>query len=122
VASYRHEAAYWKALGEKIGMNKQVIGLTHDYGYRLQYWGFVLPKDWPTRGDMVVSELGGGSPPDFAEYFRSSTEGMDYFLVTLIGDFEAQIDLHDYLFASYPYEQGDGYYLFDLRHPLGTVK
>jgi len=47
---------------------------------------------------------------------------MDYFLVTLIGDFEAQTDLHDYLFANYPYEQGDGYYLFDLHHPLGTVK
>jgi hypothetical protein len=121
LASYRHEAAYWKALGEKIGSNKQVIGLTHDYGYRLQYWGFVLPKDWPTRGDMVVSELGGVSSPDFAEYFKSSTDGMDYFLVTLIGDFEAQTELHDYLFANYPYEQGDGYYLFDLRHPLGTV-
>jgi hypothetical protein len=120
LASYRHEAAYWKALGEKIGVNKQVIGLTHDYGYRLQYWGFVLPKDWPTRGDMVVSELGGKTTPDFVEYFNSATNDMDYFLVTLIGDFEAQTDLHDYLFANYPYEQGDGYYLFDLRHPLET--
>jgi len=122
LASYRHEAAYWKALGEKIGINKKVIALSHDYGYRLQYWGFVLPKDWPTRGDMVVSELSGGSSLDFTEYFKSNTENMDYFLVTLIGDFEAQTDLHDYLFANYPYEQGDGYYLFDLRHPLGTVK
>ncbi len=119
--SYRHEAAYWKALGEKIGTNKTVIALSHDYGYRLQYWGFVLPKTWPTRGDMVVSELAGATSPEFAEYFKSATDGMDYFLVTLIGDFEAQKDLHDYLFANYPYEQGDGYYLFDLSHPLEKV-
>jgi len=117
--SYRHEAAYWKALGEKIGTDKTVIALSHDYGYRLQYWGFVLPKNWPTRGDMVVSELGGTVSLEFAEFFKSATDGMDYFLVTLVGDFNAQTDLHDYLFANYPYEQGDGYYLFDLRHPLG---
>jgi hypothetical protein len=118
-SSYRHEAAYWKALGEKIGLDHKAVALSHDYGYRLDYWGFTLAKNWPTRGDQVVEELGGTTPPDFASYFKSETEGMDYFLVTLIGDFEAQTDLHDYLFTHYPYVQGEGYYLFDLRHPLG---
>lgn len=117
-ASYRHEAAYWKTLGEKIGLDYKAIALSHDYGYRLDYWGLTLAKNWPTTGDQVVDDLNGKSAPEFAAYFADQTEGMDYFLVTLIGDFEAQGDLHDYLFAHYPYEQGDGYYLFDLRHPL----
>lgn len=117
-ASYRHEAAYWKALGEKIGLDHKAVALSHDYGYRLNYWGFTLATNWPTTGDQVVDELNGKDAPNFARYFRSETKGMDYFLVTLIGDFESQTDLHDYLFAHYPYEQGEGYYLFDLRHPL----
>ena len=41
-SDYRHEAAYWAELGKKID-NKAVIALTHDYGYRLSYWGFVGP-------------------------------------------------------------------------------
>jgi hypothetical protein len=119
-ASYRHEAKYWQQLGAKIGIDKSVIALTHDYGYRISYWGFISPKLWPTRGDQVVSELSGATNPEFVTLFTQETKGMDYFLVTLVGDFESQTDLHDYLFAHYPYEQGDGYYIFDLRHPLGT--
>jgi hypothetical protein len=46
------------------------------------------------------------------------TEGKDYFLVTLLGELAGQPALSDYLFAHYPYQQGDGYYLFDLRNPL----
>ena len=120
-SSYRHEAAYWKDLGEKIGLDNKAVALSHDYSYRLNYWGFTLAKNWPTRGDLAVEELSGSDNPDFVSYFKNQIKGMDYFLVTLIGDFEAQTNLHDYLFAHYPYEQGDGYYLFDLRHPLGTI-
>lgn len=120
--SYRHEAAYWEQLGAKIGMNKGVIALTHDYGYRLSYWGFINPKLWLTRGDQVVYELSGATNPEFEILFKQETEGKDYFLVTLIKDFEAQPDLHDYLLTNYSYEQGDGYYLFDLKNPIGVGK
>ena len=118
--SYRHEAKYWKELGEKIGQNANTIALTHDYGYRINYWGFVQPTLWPTQGDMTVKKLIGSTDPEFEALFKMRTEGKDYFLVTLLGDFESQADLHQYLFENYPYEQGDGYYLFDLKHPLGN--
>jgi len=118
--SYRHEAKYWKELGEKIGQNASAIALTHDYGYRINYWGFVQPTLWPTQGDMTVKKLIGSTDPEFEALFKMRTEGKDYFLVTLLGDFESQVDLHQYLFENYPYEQGDGYYLFDLKHPLGN--
>jgi hypothetical protein len=117
-ASYRHEAAYWEQLGAKIGMNKAVIALTHDYGYRISYWGNINPKLWRTRGDQVVQELSGATNPEFETLFKQEIEGKDYFLVTLIGDFEAQTDLHNYLLANYSFEQGEGYYLFDLKSKI----
>lgn len=118
-SSYRHEAAYWQQLGEKIGMDKAVIALTHDYGYRISYWGFINPKLWLTRGDQVVYELSGATNPEFEILFKQETQGIDYFLVTLTDDFAAQTDLHDYLLSNYSYEQGEGYYLFNLKNPIG---
>jgi hypothetical protein len=116
--SFRHEAKYWKDLGDLIGQNSSVIALTHDYGYRLNYWGFIQPTLWPTQGDLTVKELIGSSDPEFETLFKMKTEGKDYFLVTLLGELKSQPALSDYLFAHYPYQEGDGFYLFDLKHPL----
>jgi len=117
-ASYRHEAKYWKDLGDKIGQRASVIALTHDYGYRLNYWGYLQPELWPTGGDLKVKELIGSTDPEFETLFKMRTEGKHYFLVTLLGELEKQPELSEYLFAHYPYSEGDGYYLFDLRNPL----
>lgn len=119
-SSYRHEAKYWKDLGELIGHRSSVIALTHDYGYRLNYWGFIQPDLWPTQGDLTVKELIGSTDPEFETLFKTVTEGKQYFLVTLLPDFESQQNLYEYLFANYPYQQGDGFYLFDLLRPLTT--
>lgn len=116
--SFRHEAKYWKDLGDKIGQRSSVIALTHDYGYRLSYWGFIQPDLWPTRGDLTVKQLIGSTDPEFETLFNMRTEGKHYFLVTLIGEMEGQPALQKYLFAHYPYQEGDGYYLFDLKNPL----
>jgi hypothetical protein len=115
---YQNEAKYWADLGAKIGDNASVIALTHDSGYRISYWGFVNPKLWPTAGDRTIKALVGASDPAFLQMFKEFTTGKDYFLITLTGEFESQPDLHEYLFDNYPYQQGDGYYLFDLRHPF----
>jgi hypothetical protein len=82
--------------------------------------GFVKPKLWDTQGDQVVERLAGTQEEPFDQKFAAATQGCDYFLVTLINDFNSQQNLHDYLFAHYPYEQGEGYYLFDLQHPLAA--
>jgi hypothetical protein len=115
---YHYEETYWKKLGDKIGQSTPIIALTHDYGYRLSYWGFIKPNLWDTQGDQVVERLSGTAAESFDQEFAEKTRGCDYFLVTLINDFNSQQNLHDYLLANYPYEQGEGYYLFDLRHPL----
>jgi hypothetical protein len=120
-SDYHNEPPYWQKLGEKIGHSTQIVALTHDYGYRLSLWGFIKPKLWDTQGDEVVQRLSGTTEEPFAQKFSDITKGNDYFLVTLINDFNSQKDLHDYLYAHYPYTQGDGYLLFDLKHPLTTT-
>ncbi len=114
---YRHEAKYWSELGANIGGNAPVIALTHDNGYRISYWGFVNPKLWPTAGDRTIKSLVGATDPAFLQMFKELTAGKEYFLVTLIGEFESQSDLYEHLISNYPYQQGDGYYLFDLKNP-----
>jgi hypothetical protein len=66
----------------------------------------------------VVQELSGATNPEFETLFKQEIEGKDYFLVTLIGDFEAQTDLYNYLLSNYSFEQGEGYYLFDLKSTI----
>jgi hypothetical protein len=117
-SDYHNEPPYWQALGEKIGHATKIVALTHDYGYRLSFWGDIMPVLWDTQGDQAVERLSGNAQESFEQLFAEKTQDCDYFLVTLINDFNSQQNLHDYLFANYPYEQGDGYYLFDLRHPL----
>ncbi len=118
---YRNESKYWTDLGTRIGGNSSVIALTHDSGYRISYWGFVNPKLWPTAGDRTIKSLVGATDPGFLQMFKEFTADKDYFLVTLVGELESQPDLREHLFSSFPYQQGDGYYLFDLRHPLNSV-
>jgi hypothetical protein len=117
-SDYRYEETYWKKLGDKIGHSTPIVALTHDYGYRLSYWGFIEPRLWATQGDQTVDRLSGKPEASFESQFTDKTKGCRYFLVTLISDFESQSNLHDYLFANYPYEEGEGYYLFDLQKPL----
>ncbi len=114
-SDYRYEETYWKQLGETIGRDKKVVALTHDYGYRLSYWGFINPKLWQTQGDQAVDRLSGTSEKPFEQQFAEMTNGEDYFLVTLINDFNSQANLHDTLLQHYTYTQGEGYYLFDLH-------
>ena len=116
-SDYRYEITYWKNLGDRLGRNTKVIALTHDYGFRLEYWGYVLPSVWQTTGDITVADLSGQQQSPFMQEFTEKTRGYDTFLVTLINDFNSQNELHDYLNAHYPVEEGEGYLIFDLQSP-----
>ncbi len=115
---YRGEPALWQQLGEKLGHDSAVLALTQDYGYRLGYWGWVTPTNWMYSGDFTVREMSGMSF-DHEKMFYEQTEGKDYFLVTQFSEFDAQADLKDKMYASFPVlEETDDYLIFDLRHPL----
>ena len=97
-----------------------IVGLTHDYGNRLKYYGWrTVQRIWPSQGDFDLSEAAGGEKiSDFDSFFREQVDGMDYFLVTLFSDLDAQPALKSMLYDHYPILlQGDGFVLFDLHHP-----
>jgi hypothetical protein len=119
-AHYNKEPIPWQKMGQELPRDGDIIGLTHDYGNRLKYYGWRTIKQlWPAQGDLELSAAAGADRiGDFAPYFEQQTAGMSYFLVTLFGDLDAQPQLKAMLYDHYPiYQQGDGYVLFDLRHP-----
>lgn len=119
--NYTAEAAAWTKMGEELPRDGQIIALTHDYGYRISYFGWRQVQIWPTTDelDMLnqrVSNIS-GSEADFEQQFEAQTQGMDYFLITRFDELEAQPFLRTTLYDNYPIAAtGDGYLLFDLRN------
>jgi hypothetical protein len=118
---FRNEIAFWQDLGKQIGYDKSIIELSGDYGYRLAYFGWISGSHWATIADDALRTLAGQKTPDFAAAFSEQTAGKDLFVITNPNEWENQPELRDYLTAHYPliaYDQGDGYWIFDLQHPL----
>jgi hypothetical protein len=110
---FRAEARAWQKIGAALPKGK-IIALTQDYGYRLMYWGWRKAELWPYETEL--SQLRGNKSP--AESFAERVAGKDYFLVTAFGELERQPQLKQ-LLSRYPVlAQGDGFVLYDLRHPV----
>ncbi len=115
---YRSEVTFWQNLGKTIGADKQVVGLLHDYGYRLAYWGWVQPTNWMTSADFNFRKLG-GRDLDAAEIFAEAVQGKDLFVVTLLGELDSQPEIKTLLEKGYAvYKQTGDYIIYDLRQPL----
>jgi hypothetical protein len=115
---YRPQAAMWAAIGAQFDKEARVIALTQDYGSRLEYWGWRRFAIWPYLGDEDYSDIRAGVI-NFDGLFRRYSSRMSYFLVTDFDEFDRQAQLKARLFASYPvYSQGNGYLIFDLKHPI----
>jgi len=117
--NYRREPPIWAEIGQVLPRDGDVIALTHDYGYRLAYYGWRMPNTlWPTGPDFDLAAARGVSPEDFQTMFADRTAGKRYFLVTLGGELERQPALKDMLYNNYTLiAEGDGYVIFDLMTP-----
>jgi len=117
-ADYRNEPSFWAEIGDKLGHNASVIGLTEDYGYRLAYWGWQGSAAWFTNADIAVRYLA-GQDVDLMKTFTEDTAGKQYFLVTMFGELDNQPVIKNLLYTHYPiFAQTDEYVIFDLQHPL----
>ena len=115
--NYRSEITGWQRMGAALPEG-ELIGLTHDYGMRLAYYGWRMVRTWPSNTDFaMLGQRNKGYAENFEKLFAQKTSGMDYFLVTLFGELDAQPALKARLYDHYPYTKGEGYVLFDLRHP-----
>jgi 4-amino-4-deoxy-L-arabinose transferase-like glycosyltransferase len=118
--NYSAEATAWRKMGEELPQDGQIIALTHDYGYRISYYGWRQVLIWPTTDELEMlsqrASSNNGGAEDFEQLFLAKTQGMDYFLITRFDQLEAQPSLRAYLYDHYPImATGDGYLLFDLR-------
>ncbi len=112
---YRHEAVIWRELGNVLGKDAKVVGLTHDYGFRLYYWGWVASDNWLSSGDYRYRALA-DQEFDMSADFAQLVKDKDYFVVTLFNDFDNQPKLKNTLVNNYPvYASGDGYIIYDLK-------
>ncbi|TLN00444.1 hypothetical protein FDZ74_16605 [bacterium] len=112
---YRPEAEGWTRMGQALPRDGSMIGLVHDYGFPLAYYGGITVSPWPAQSDLELQALrGSGSADSFEIEFTQRTAGFRYFLVTLTGDLEAQPELKTWLQEHYPTLSGDGYTLYDL--------
>jgi MFS family permease len=117
---YRPEATFWQNLGNEL-RSYSVVGITPDYGFRMQYWGWDNIENWPTTGDFAKSALTGGQE-NLAALFADKTTGKQLFLVTDMTQLDLQPALKEILYSDYPvFDQGSGYIIFDLRKSLSSV-
>jgi hypothetical protein len=116
---YRNEPVIWQTLGQRVDhKSTAVIGLFSDYGARLNYWAFLVPKSWPGQDDPDYNTI--MSQPDTATtYFESQTAGYSFFVVTDMAGLDRQPGLKDILSDRYPvFAQEQSFIIFDLRNPL----
>ena len=119
-ANYYDEPKFWAGIGDKLGHDGGVIGLTEDYGYRLAYWGWQYADNWFTSADIGLRYLAGQNI-DLLKTFQHDTSGKKYFLVTMFGELDKEPAVKDLLTKNYPiYAQGPYYVIYDLQHPLQT--
>ena len=115
---YRNDAQFWQNLGEILGHTSTVVGITHDYGHRLAYFGWQESDTWLLTGDIKLRDLGNVNL-DLDKKLSEALENHQYFVVTLFNQFESQPDVKKMLTENYAiYAEGDGYLFFDLNTPI----
>ncbi|WP_322506408.1 hypothetical protein, partial [Anaerolinea sp.] len=118
-ADYRAEPAFWQMLAGQMGDDARVIGLLPDYGARLTYWGWITPANWWTQAEVDLRRRAGQNV-DVQALLQEQTRGKDFFVITLMDEFQRQQELQQFL-AQYPlFRQGDGYLIVDLRTKRGN--
>ncbi len=114
-ADYRGQDAVYARIGQVAGSGRSIIALTQDYGYRLQYWGWINPAQiWLYTGDMALRGIGEMDQAAFDELFTQAIEGKDLFIVTDLVELEKQPLLKQAL-NDYPiFDIGESYVIYDL--------
>jgi hypothetical protein len=116
--NYRLEAISWQKMGQALPKEGDLIGITHEDGYRIAYYGWrhVTPWLYTTEDEQ---ELGAVDPMDaFTTLFNKAVGGQDYFVITMFSKFDSLSLLKTYLYDHFPvYAEGDGYLIFDLTQP-----
>jgi hypothetical protein len=115
---YSGEVQAWKELASIFKAEDSIIGITSDYGYRFEYWGWHKIENWMSSADFAVRELA-GQEFDMKAWFEEQVNGKDYFLVTQFDELDKQPEIKQLLNDNYPiWMSSADYVVYDLRNPL----
>ncbi|OGO26522.1 MAG: hypothetical protein A2136_10585 [Chloroflexi bacterium RBG_16_54_11] len=120
---HRGDWGAWVKIGKELPTDGGIVALTHDYGLRVEYFGFQSVIAWPASYDFQMMRAREGNFSfDFDKFFTEVTANQAYFLVTLFNELDSQPELKEKLNNTYPiYADGEGYLIYDLRHPMGSL-
>lgn len=115
---YRGEVAFWEKMKGVFSPDDSIIGITQDYGYRLNYWGWTGIENWMATYDFSVRELA-GQEFDMQELFEEKIQGRDYFLVTQLSELDNQPEIKTMLFEGFKiHQETPDYVIFDLNQKI----
>lgn len=115
--NYNNEVQFWTKMGDVFSQDDSVIGITQDYGYRFEYWGWHKIENWMSSSDFELRELA-GQEFDMQSWFEEAVAGKDYFLVTQFAELDRQPKIKELLSANYPvWQETDDYVIYNLKDP-----
>jgi len=115
---YSAEVNAWKEIANLFDQNYTIIGITPDYGYRFEYWGWHKIENWMSSADFSLRELN-GQEFDMQNWFSEAIEGKDYFLITQFEELDRQPQVKQILNENYSvWKSTSDYLIYDLRNPL----
>jgi 4-amino-4-deoxy-L-arabinose transferase-like glycosyltransferase len=116
--NYENEVLFWTRMGDVFQPEDLVVGITQDYGYRFEYWGWHKIENWMSSADFALRELSGQSI-DMQSWFEEQVAGKDYFLVTQPAELDRQPKIKQLLNDNYPvWQQTDDYIIYDLQNSI----
>ncbi len=119
---YQAEAQYWVELSKKLPNDGKYVGLVEDYSTPMIYYGWRFVGWYPFSSDLDMAIMGGKEfnfEKQGMEFFRSKTDGYDYFLITELEELDRQPYLNAILTNYFPVVAKEkDYILFDMRKPL----
>jgi hypothetical protein len=114
---FRSQVGYWEKLGDLLEHRSNIFEISHDYGFRLEYFGWVNGGAWTDYNDPGLSEaIKQGSASEAATSLRNRLESHSFLVVTILGELDANPIIKEFLYETYPvFEQGEDFVIFDLR-------
>jgi hypothetical protein len=113
---HRNEPYYYEKVAGFVEKDAKVVSISQDYGNRIAFYGWIVPKQWKSTVDVAYIQLTGGTEDPFLERFEAYTSGYDYFLVTSLNQLRKQEDLYNHLNDQFTvHVEGGGYIIYDLN-------
>jgi hypothetical protein len=114
---FRSQMGYWEKLGDHLEHRSDIYEISHDYGFRLEYFGWVNGGLWTDYNDPGLNKALQQDPSsDAVTSLRKRLESHSFLVVTILSELDANPIIKEFLYETYPvYEQGEDFVIFDLR-------